>query len=135
LRARRLGVADSTITLAAETRIEAVLGLLEREKPAVLIVDSIQTIYTDALSSAPGSADQLLESTELLVRHAKQAGVAFFPVGTDTKQCAIAGPRMLDHMVDTVLYFENDAGSRYRAIRAVKNRFGAANELGVFAMT
>jgi DNA repair protein RadA/Sms len=135
LRARRLGVAESAVTLAAETRIEAVLALLEREKPAVLIVDSIQTIYTDALSSAPGSVAQLRESTALLVRHAKQSGVAVFLVGHVTKQGAIAGPRVLEHMVDTVLYFENDAGSRYRAIRAVKNRFGAANELGVFAMT
>ncbi len=135
LRARRLGVADSAVTLAAETRIEAVLALIEREKPAVLIVDSIQTIYTDALSSAPGSVAQLRESTALLVRIAKQAGIAVFLVGHVTKQGAIAGPRVLEHMVDTVLYFENDAGSRYRAIRAVKNRFGAANELGVFAMT
>lgn len=135
LRARRLGVAESAVTLAAETRIEAVLALLEREKPAVLIVDSIQTIYTEALSSAPGSVAQLRESTALLVRHAKQSGVAVFLVGHVTKQGAIAGPRVLEHMVDTVLYFENDAGSRYRAIRAVKNRFGAANELSVFAMT
>ncbi|MGH8161848.1 MAG: DNA repair protein RadA [Gammaproteobacteria bacterium] len=135
LRARRLGVAESTVTLAAETRIEAVLALIEREKPAVLIVDSIQTIYTDALSSAPGSVAQLRETTALLVRTAKQTGTAVFLVGHVTKQGAIAGPRVLEHMVDTVLYFENDAGSRYRAIRAVKNRFGAANELGVFAMT
>ncbi|HEX5313629.1 MAG TPA: magnesium chelatase domain-containing protein, partial [Gammaproteobacteria bacterium] len=92
-------------------------------------------IYTEALSSAPGSVAQLRESTALLVRYAKQAGVAVFLVGHVTKQGAIAGPRVLEHMVDTVLYFENDAGSRYRAIRAVKNRFGAANELGVFAMT
>lgn len=135
LRAKRLGVSDSAVMLAAETRIEAVLALLEREKPAVLIVDSIQTIYTDALSSAPGSVAQLRESTAQLVRTAKQVGVSVFLVGHVTKQGAIAGPRVLEHMVDTVLYFENDAGSRYRAIRAVKNRFGAANELGVFAMT
>ncbi len=135
LRARRLGVGESNVALASETRIEAVLALLEREKPAMLVVDSIQTIYTDALSSAPGSVAQLRESTALLVRYAKQSGVAIFLVGHVTKQGAIAGPRVLEHMVDTVLYFENDAGSRYRAIRAVKNRFGAANELGVFAMT
>lgn len=135
LRARRLGVAESDVTLAAETRIEAVLALIEREKPTVLIVDSIQTIHTEALSSAPGSVAQLRESTALLVRVAKQVGISVFLVGHVTKQGAIAGPRVLEHMVDTVLYFENDAGSRYRAIRAVKNRFGAANELGVFAMS
>lgn len=135
LRAARLGVADAPVTLAAETRIDAVLALMERHKPGVLVVDSIQTIYTDALSSAPGSVAQLRETTGLLVRAAKRSGVAVFLVGHVTKQGAIAGPRVLEHMVDTVLYFENDAGSRYRAIRAVKNRFGAANELGVFAMT
>ena len=135
LRAERLGLASSGISLAAETRIEAVLELIARERPAVLVIDSIQTIYTESLSSAPGSVSQLRESTALLVRHAKQTGTTVLLVGHVTKQGAIAGPRVLEHMVDTVLYFENDAGSRYRAIRAVKNRFGAANELGVFAMT
>ncbi|HYW75451.1 MAG TPA: DNA repair protein RadA [Gammaproteobacteria bacterium] len=135
LRAERLGLADSDINLAAETRVEAVLELVARDRPAVLVLDSIQTIYTESLSSAPGSVSQLRESTALLVRHAKQIGTTVLLVGHVTKQGAIAGPRVLEHMVDTVLYFENDAGSRYRAIRAVKNRFGAANELGVFAMT
>jgi DNA repair protein RadA/Sms len=135
LRAERLGLAQARIGLAAETRIEAVLELVTREKPAVLVIDSIQTIYTESLSSAPGSVSQLRESTALLVRHAKQTGTTVLLVGHVTKQGAIAGPRVLEHMVDTVLYFENDAGSRFRAIRAVKNRFGAVNELGVFAMT
>ncbi len=135
LRAERLEVMNADVALASETRIEAVLELVARDKPATLIVDSIQTIYTEALSSAPGSVAQLRESTALLVRYAKQSGTSVLLVGHVTKQGAIAGPRVLEHMVDTVLYFENDAGSRYRAIRAVKNRFGAANELGVFAMT
>ncbi|HET7921755.1 MAG TPA: DNA repair protein RadA, partial [Gammaproteobacteria bacterium] len=100
-----------------------------------LVVDSIQTMFTEALQSAPGSVAQLRESTSLLVRFAKHSGTAVLLVGHVTKEGAIAGPRVLEHMVDTVLYFENDAGSRYRVIRAVKNRFGAANELGVFAMT
>ena len=104
-------------------------------RPAVLVVDSIQTMFTEALQSAPGAVAQLRESTGLLVRFAKQSGTAVLLVGHVTKEGAIAGPRVLEHMVDTVLYFENDAGSRYRVIRAVKNRFGAANELGVFAMT
>jgi len=135
LRAERLGLTESDVTLAAETRIEAVLELAVRERPAVIIIDSIQTIYTEAISSAPGSVSQLRESAALLVRHAKETGASVLLVGHVTKQGAIAGPRVLEHMVDTVLYFENDAGSRFRAIRAVKNRFGAANELGVFAMT
>ncbi len=135
LRADRLGLSGRDVTVAAETRIEAVLELAQQQHPAVLVIDSVQTIFTEALSSAPGSVSQLRESTALLVRHAKQTGTSVLLVGHVTKQGAIAGPRVLEHMVDTVLYFENDAGSRYRVIRAVKNRFGAANELGVFAMT
>ena len=135
LRARRLGVAEQPLQLAAETCVERVLELAEKLKPVVLVVDSIQTAYTEILQSAPGSVAQLRESTGLLVRFAKSRGTAVLLVGHVTKEGAIAGPRVLEHMVDTVLYFENDAGSRYRIIRAVKNRFGAANELGVFAMT
>jgi DNA repair protein RadA/Sms len=135
LRARRLGVAERPLQLVAETCIERVLETVEKLKPAVLVVDSIQTVYTEILQSAPGSVAQLRESAGLLVRFAKSRGTAVLLVGHVTKEGAIAGPRVLEHMVDTVLYFENDVGSRYRVIRAVKNRFGAANELGVFAMT
>ncbi|MGH8312844.1 MAG: DNA repair protein RadA, partial [Gammaproteobacteria bacterium] len=135
LRAQRLGVAARPLQLAAETSVERMLETATQLKPAVLVVDSIQTMYTEILQSAPGAVAQLRESTGMLVRYAKSSGTAVFLVGHVTKEGAIAGPRVLEHMVDTVLYFENDAGSRYRVIRAVKNRFGAANELGVFAMT
>ena len=135
LRAQRLDVAARPLQLAAETSVERMLETATQLKPAVLVVDSIQTMYTEILQSAPGAVAQLRESTGMLVRYAKSSGTAVFLVGHVTKEGAIAGPRVLEHMVDTVLYFENDAGSRYRVIRAVKNRFGAANELGVFAMT
>jgi DNA repair protein RadA/Sms len=135
LRARRLGVGQRPLQLAAETCVERMLEIATRLKPAVLVVDSIQTMFTELLQSAPGAVAQLRESTGLLVRFAKTSSTAVFLVGHVTKEGAIAGPRVLEHMVDSVLYFENDAGSRYRVIRAVKNRFGAANELGVFAMT
>ncbi len=135
LRARRLEVADAPVTLAAETCVERILEAAHKAKPGVLVVDSIQTVFTEMLQSAPGAVAQLRESTALFTRYAKSSGTAVFLVGHVTKEGVIAGPRVLEHMVDTVLYFENDAGSRYRVIRAVKNRFGAANELGVFAMT
>ncbi len=135
VRARRLGVAEHPLQLAAETCVERMFEIAAKSKPAVLVVDSIQTMFTEILQSAPGAVAQLRESTGLLVRFAKASGTSVFLVGHVTKEGAIAGPRVLEHMVDTVLYFENDAGSRYRIIRAVKNRFGAANELGVFAMT
>src|SRR5580698_6175763 len=135
LRARRLEVADAPVTLAAETCVERILEAAHQAKPAVLVVDSIQTMFTLSLQSAPGAVAQLRESTALLTRYAKQSGTAVLLIGHVTKEGVIAGPRVLEHMVDTVLYFENDAGSRYRVIRAIKNRFGAANELGVFAMT
>ncbi|MDX1454001.1 MAG: DNA repair protein RadA [Gammaproteobacteria bacterium] len=134
LRARRLGVPSAGLSLLAETNVEAINAVARREQPGVLIVDSIQTIHTDALQSAPGAVAQLRETAAQLVRLAKQTGIAVFLVGHVTKEGVIAGPRVLEHMVDTVLYFENDAGSRYRVIRAVKNRFGAVNELGVFVM-
>ena len=135
LRARRLEVGDAPVTLAAETCVEQILEAAHKAKPGVLVVDSIQTVFTATLQSAPGAVAQLRECTALFTRYAKQSGTAVFLVGHVTKEGVIAGPRVLEHMVDTVLYFENDAGSRYRVIRAVKNRFGAANELGVFAMT
>lgn len=135
LRARRLGLPRLDLPVLAETRVEQILSVLSREKPGLVVLDSIQTLYTDALDSAPGSVSQLRETAAQVVRHAKQSGCAIILVGHVTKEGAIAGPRVLEHMVDTVLYFEQDVGSRYRIIRAIKNRFGAVNELGVFAMT
>ena len=135
LRARRLGVHADAVRLLAENRVEAIIASAESEKPAVMVVDSIQTIYTDILQSAPGSVAQVRESAAQLVRYAKQAGLGLFLVGHVTKEGALAGPRVLEHMVDTVLYFEGDNSSQYRIIRAIKNRFGAVNEIGVFVMT
>jgi DNA repair protein RadA/Sms len=135
MRARRIGMDAGSLQLLAETNIERILAQADTVRPRVLVVDSIQTMHTDALQSAPGAVAQLRESSARLVRYAKQNGPAVFLVGHVTKDGAIAGPRVLEHMVDTVLYFESDVGSRFRIIRAVKNRFGAANEIGVFAMT
>jgi len=134
LRAKRLGVGDAPVQLVAETCVEAVLAQVEAAPPAVLVIDSIQTLYTDTLESAPGSVSQLRESTAQLVRFAKTRRVATLLVGHVTKEGTLAGPRVLEHMVDAVLYFESEAGSRFRIVRAVKNRFGAANELGFFVM-
>jgi DNA repair protein RadA/Sms len=134
-RATRLGFARAPVRLVAETCAERILALTARAKPRVLMIDSIQTMFSETLQSAPGAVAQLRETAAQLTRFAKQTGTAVFLVGHVTKEGVIAGPRVLEHMVDTVLYFESDAGSRFRAIRAVKNRFGAANELGVFAMT
>ena len=135
LRARRLGVAADRVRLLAETRVESILDVLERESPRIVVIDSIQTMFTDALQSAPGSVAQVRESASGLVRHAKDHAVSVLLVGHVTKDGALAGPRVLEHMVDTVLYFENEADRRFRVVRAVKNRFGAANEIGLFAMT
>lgn len=134
LRARRLGIDASGVTVAAATRIEEIVAIAEKQEPACLIVDSVQTVYTEELSSPPGSVNQLRECTAQLVRMAKASEIAVMLVGHVTKEGNIAGPRVLEHMVDTVLYFENEAGSRYRILRTVKNRFGAANELGIFIM-
>jgi DNA repair protein RadA/Sms len=135
LRAHRLGLADSGLQLLSETCVETITTLALEHKPRVMVIDSIQTIYTETLQSAPGAVAQVRESAAQLVRFAKQTGIALFLVGHVTKEGTLAGPRVLEHMVDTVLYFEGDQGERYRMIRAVKNRFGAVNELGVFAMT
>ena len=135
LRAKRLGVAADRVRLLAETRVDSILEVLGRESPRVVVVDSIQTMFTDALQSAPGSVAQVRESAARLVRHAKDHAVSVLLVGHVTKDGALAGPRVLEHMVDTVLYFESEADRRFRVIRAVKNRFGAANEIGIFAMT
>ena len=135
LRANRLGLPSAGLRLLPETCVERIVATARKEAPRVMVVDSIQTVYTELLQSAPGSVAQVRESAAQLVRHAKQAGTAMFLVGHVTKEGTLAGPRVLEHMVDTVLYFEGDSGSQYRLIRAVKNRFGAVNELGVFAMT
>lgn len=134
-RARRLHLDAGRLRLLTETDLGRIFTALAAERPQVAVIDSIQTVYTDALNSTPGSVAQVRECAAQLVRHAKTAGTAIFLVGHVTKEGALAGPRVLEHMVDTVLYFEGDTGSRYRVIRAVKNRFGAVNELGVFAMT
>jgi DNA repair protein RadA/Sms len=135
LRASRLGIEGSSLRLLSETSVEQILTIATRERPQVMVLDSIQTLYTETLQSAPGSVAQVRESAAQLVRFAKQSGTAMFLVGHVTKEGALAGPRVLEHMVDTVLYFEGDPGDRYRILRAIKNRFGAVNELGVFAMT
>jgi len=135
LRAKRLGLNDDCFKLLTETGVEQILELAKREQPQVMVVDSIQTVYTELLQSAPGAVAQVRESAAQLVRYAKQTDTALFLVGHVTKEGTLAGPRVLEHMVDTVLYFEGDPGERYRMIRAVKNRFGAVNELGLFAMT
>ena len=135
LRARRLAVEAKDLKLQAEIQLEKILGTLESLKPEVAVIDSIQTIYSDALSSAPGSVAQVRECAAQLTRMAKQSGVTIILVGHVTKEGALAGPRVLEHIVDTVLYFEGDTQSSFRLVRAIKNRFGAVNELGVFAMT
>ena len=135
LRAHRLGLAQQSLKLLSETGVENIITLASKQSPRVMVIDSIQTIYTEALQSAPGAVAQVRESAAQLVRFAKQTGTALFLVGHVTKEGTLAGPRVLEHMVDTVLYFEGDPGERYRMIRAIKNRFGAVNELGIFAMT
>jgi len=135
MRARRLGLPEKKIMLLADTHVENILNHAQKEKPRVLVIDSIQTMHTSLLSSAPGSVGQVRESAMQLVNYAKQTETALFLVGHVTKEGSLAGPRVLEHMVDTVLYFEGEQDNRYRMIRAVKNRFGAVNELGIFAMT
>ena len=135
LRARRLGITADQLQLLAETAIETIIEQTRALDARVLIVDSIQTMHVADVESSPGSATQVRETAAALVRFAKSTGVSVLIIGHVTKEGVIAGPRILEHMVDTVLYFESDAGSRFRLIRAVKNRFGAANEVGVFAMT
>ncbi|MBS1199329.1 MAG: repair protein RadA [Proteobacteria bacterium] len=134
LRAQRLGVAGAPLRLLAETSVEQVLAQSEAAGARVLVIDSIQTMATESLESAAGSVSQLREAAARLVSHAKRSGTAVVLIGHVTKEGVIAGPRVLEHMVDSVLYFESDSGSRFRVVRAVKNRFGAANEIGVFAM-
>lgn len=135
LRARRLGVDVPNLYVLAENALDGVEEKLLKLQPDVAVVDSIQTMYRPEMSSAPGSVSQIRECTSLLMRLAKESGTAIFLVGHVTKEGAIAGPRMLEHMVDVVLYFEGDRQQEYRLLRAVKNRFGSVNELGVFQMT
>jgi len=135
LRARRLSLDAHGVQLLAETQLERIVAALDASKPQVAVIDSIQTLWSEALQSAPGSVAQVRECSAQLTRHAKHAGSALLLIGHVTKEGAIAGPRVLEHIVDTVLYFEGDTHSSFRLIRAVKNRFGAINELGVFAMT
>ena len=135
LRATRLGIDGSTMRCVTETSVEAILTHLGTDKPSLVIIDSIQTLFSEAVQSAPGSVSQVRESAAMLVRYAKSTGTTIVLVGHVTKEGGIAGPRVLEHMVDAVLYFEGDSGGRFRVIRALKNRFGAVNELGIFAMT
>lgn len=135
MRAQRLGLPTDRLKVLAETNVETICHALTQEQPAVAVIDSIQTLFTEAIQSAPGGVSQIRESAAILTRYAKQTGTALFLVGHVTKEGALAGPRVLEHMVDTVLYFEGQSDSRFRMIRAVKNRFGAVNELGIFAMT
>lgn len=135
LRAKRLSLPDRHLRLLAETQIESIMALAQEEKPEIIVIDSIQTMFTAELSSAPGSVSQVRESAAQLVRFAKQTNTALFLVGHVTKEGALAGPRVLEHMVDTVLYFEGEKDNRFRVVRTIKNRFGAVNEIGIFAMT
>ena len=135
LRARRLALNTGGLKLLAEINLEKILAVLQAEQPCVAVIDSIQTLWSEQLSSAPGSVAQVRECAAQLTRLAKQTGMTIILVGHVTKEGALAGPRVLEHIVDTVLYFEGDAHSRFRLIRAVKNRYGAVNEIGVFAMT
>ena len=135
LRSRRLGLDGSQVSVLAEIQLEKILATLTARQPDVAVIDSIQTVYSEQLSSAPGSVAQVRECAAHLTRAAKAAGVCIVLVGHVTKEGALAGPRVLEHMVDTVLYFEGDTHSQFRLVRAIKNRFGAVNEIGVFAMT
>jgi DNA repair protein RadA/Sms len=134
-RARRLQLPENQVKLLADTQLETILATIQREKPTVVVIDSIQTIWTNELASTPGTISQVRTCAAQLTQLAKQMHIALFIVGHVTKEGAIAGPRVLEHIVDTVLYFESPAGERFRIVRAVKNRFGPVNEIGIFAMT
>jgi DNA repair protein RadA/Sms len=135
LRSRRLGLDNSQVKVLAEIQLDKILATISANQPAVAVIDSIQTVYSDQLTSAPGSVAQVRECAAHLTRAAKAGGTCIVLVGHVTKEGALAGPRVLEHMVDTVLYFEGDTHSSFRLVRAIKNRFGAVNEIGVFAMT
>ena len=135
LRAQRLSLGSENLDILAEIQLEKIIAALDASRPAIAVIDSIQTVYSEALTSAPGSVAQVRECAAQLTRFAKQSGTIIVLVGHVTKEGALAGPRVLEHIVDTVLYFEGDTHQSFRLIRAFKNRFGAVNELGVFAMT
>ncbi len=134
MRADRIGIFSDEMTLLCETNLDLVQGVIEERKPQVVVIDSIQTMFRENVNSAPGSVSQVREATSVLMRLAKEQGIAIFVVGHVTKEGTVAGPRVLEHMVDTVLYFEGDRYASYRILRAVKNRFGSTNEIGVFEM-
>ena len=134
MRANRIGTIDGELYFLCETNLDSIAGSIERTKPDVVIIDSIQTMFREDITSAPGSVSQVRESTNLLMQIAKGLGITIFIVGHVTKEGVVAGPRVLEHMVDTVLYFEGDRNDSYRILRAVKNRFGSTNEIGVFEM-
>lgn len=134
MRAERLGVFDGELMLLSETNLDLIEEVIGRQKPEIVIIDSIQTMYKEEIASAPGSVSQVRETTGTLMHLAKSSGISIFIVGHVTKEGVVAGPRVLEHMVDTVLYFEGEGGAAYRILRAVKNRFGSTNEIGVFEM-
>ena len=135
LRAKRLGLSGAKVRVLAEIQLEKIVAAIETENPAFCVIDSIQTLYSDQLTSAPGSVAQVRECAAQLTRSAKASGTALVLVGHVTKEGAIAGPRVLEHMVDTVLYFEGERGHQFRILRTVKNRFGPTDEIGVFEMS
>ena len=134
LRADRMGTFTDNLLLLCETNIETIRGVIEREDPSLVVIDSIQTMYSEEVASAPGSVSQVREATNIFMQIAKGMGISIFIVGHVTKEGTVAGPRVLEHMVDTVLYFEGDRHASYRILRGVKNRFGSTNEIGVFEM-
>ena len=134
MRADRIGTFSDDMMLLCETNLDLIQGVIEERRPQVVVVDSIQTMFRENVNSAPGSVSQVREATSVLMRLAKERGIAIFVVGHVTKEGTVAGPRVLEHMVDTVLYFEGDRYAAYRILRAVKNRFGSTNEIGVFEM-
>ncbi len=134
IRAERIGTFGDSLKLLCETNLDTIQAVIDREKPQIVVIDSIQTMFNEAVSSAPGSVSQVRESTGVLMQIAKGKGISIFIVGHVTKEGVVAGPRVLEHMVDTVLYFEGDRHAAYRILRGVKNRFGSTNEIGVFEM-
>ena len=134
MRANRIGTVTGELRFLSETNLERIEAVIDQEKPQIVVIDSIQTMYREEITSAPGSVSQVRESTGVLMQIAKSRGIAIFVVGHVTKEGVVAGPRVLEHMVDTVLYFEGDRNAVYRILRSVKNRFGSTNEIGVFEM-
>ena len=134
LRANRMGKFSSNLKLLCETSLDIIKNVIEKKRPEIVIIDSIQTMYNEEVGTAPGSVSQVRESTNILMQLAKGLGISVFIVGHVTKEGTVAGPRVLEHMVDTVLYFEGDRHASYRILRGVKNRFGSTNEIGVFEM-